>query len=97
MRTTARIALAAAVAAMVVPALAADVQSYGRAGGPVGAQRVEQLARYVSPKDLREFDAGYGRAGGPVATMRKPAPAPKTDVAAVSWFGRAGAPLPFGG
>jgi hypothetical protein len=90
--------LAAAAAAIVIPAMAAEVTSYGRAGGAVGAQRIEQLASYVSPRDLREFDAGYGRAGGPVASAqaRTAKPAAKVDVA-VDWYGRAGRPQPFGG
>ena len=62
MKSTARIALAAA-AALMVPALAGMVQAYARADGAAGAGRVEQVASYVSPQDLREFDAGYGRTG----------------------------------
>jgi hypothetical protein len=97
MKLIAKIVLAAAAAA-VVPALAGEVQAYGRAGGAVGAQRVEQVARYVSPQDLREFDAGYGRAGGPVAhaPARAGKPAEKGGTS-VAWYGRAGGPLVFGG
>ena len=75
MKAVGKIALVAVVAAMVVPALvvpalAAEFHSFGRAGGVVGAERVEQIASYVSPQDLREFDAGYGRAGGAAAAPR---------------------------
>lgn len=98
MKAVERIALAAVAAALVVPALAAGVPSYGRAGGAVGAGRVEQVASYVSPRDLREFDTGYGRAGGAVARapVRAATPDREIDVAA-AWFGRAGGPLPFSG
>lgn len=97
MRTFAKLTLAAAVAAFVIPAMAAEVTSYGGAGGAVGAERIGQLASYISPRDLREFDAGYGRAGGPVATAqtRTAQPASKVDVA-IDWYGRAGRPLRFG-
>lgn len=92
MKAVGKIALVAVAAAMVVPA------SFGRAGGVVGAERVEQIASYVSPQDLREFDAGYGRAGGPAAAAppRPATPDRKVDVAVV-WFGPTGAPLPIGG
>jgi hypothetical protein len=63
MKAAGKMILVAVAAALVVPALAAEVQSYERAGG----DRVEQIASYVNPQDLREFDSGYGRAGGPVA------------------------------
>ena len=98
MKAVGKIALVAVAAALVVPALAGEVHSYGRAGGAVGAERVEQVASYVSPQDLREFDAGYGRAGGSAATapVQSATPQRKVDVAA-AWFGRAGGPLPFGG
>jgi hypothetical protein len=66
MKALGKITLVAVAAAMIAPALA-GVHPYGRAGGAVDAQRVEQTASYVSPRDLREFDAGDGRAGGPVA------------------------------
>ncbi len=97
MKLIAKIVLAAA-AAVVVPALAGEVQSYGRAGGAVGAERVQHVASYVSPRDLREFDAGYGRAGGAVANapVRTGTPAEKGS-ASVAWYGRAGGPLAFGG
>lgn len=67
MQAFARIAIAAAAAAVFIPAVAGEIQFYGRAGGPVGAERVARIASYVSPRDLREFDSGDGRAGGPVA------------------------------
>jgi hypothetical protein len=101
MKAVGKIARVAVVAAMVVPALvvpglAAELHSFGRAGGVVGAERVERIASYVSPQDLREFDAGYGRAGGAAASApaRPAKPDRKVDVAVV-WFGRAGTPLPF--
>jgi len=98
MKAFGKFALAAAAAAIVVPAMAGEVSYYRRAGGAVGAERIGQLASYVSPRDLREFDAGYGRAGGPVAAaqVRTAKPAGKVDVA-VDWYGRAGRPQSFGG
>jgi hypothetical protein len=97
MKAVGRILLAAVAAALVVPALAGEFHTYGRAGGAVGAERVEQIASYVSPQDLREFDSGYGRAGGSAATAPvRATPERKVDVAAAS-FGRAGGPLPFSG
>ncbi len=96
MKLIAKIVLAAA-AAVVVPALAGEVQSYGRAGGAVGAERVQHVASYVSPRDLREFDAGYGRAGGAVANASARTGTPEKGSASVAWYGRAGGPLAFGG
>jgi hypothetical protein len=98
MKAAGKMVLAAVAAALVVPALAAEVQSYGRAAGAVGTDRVEQIASYVNPQDLREFDSGYGRAGGPVAKapVRTRTPDRKADTA-VAWFGRAGGALPFSG
>ncbi len=97
MKAVRRIVLAAVTAALVVPALAGEIRWYGRAGGAVGAERVEQVASYVSPEDLRDFDAGYGRAGGASAAAPvRATPERKVDVAA-AWFGRAGGPLPFSG
>lgn len=97
MKAVGKIALVAVAAAVVVPGLAAEFHSFGRAGGVVGVERVERIASNVSPQDLREFDAGYGRAGGPAASAagRPATPDRKVDVAVV-WFGR-GAPLPVGG
>ncbi len=98
MKAFGMLALAAAAAALVIPAMAGEITSYGRAGGAVGAERIEQVASYVSPRDLSEFDAGHGRAGGPVAAaqVRTVKPTGKVNVA-VDWYGRAGGPLPFGG
>jgi hypothetical protein len=98
MKALGKLSLVAVAAALVVPALAGEVHLYGRAGGAVGAERVEQVASYVSPQDLREFDAGFGRAGGPVAKAPARAGTPDRKVAvAAAWFGRAGGPLAFGG
>ena len=97
MTAVGRIMLAAVAVAAVVPALAGEIYWYGRAGGAVSAERAEQVASYVSPQDLREFDAGYGRAGDSAATAPVRATSErKVDVAA-AWFGRAGGPLPFSG
>jgi len=98
MKAAGRMVLAAVAAALVVPALALEVQSYGRAGGAVGGDRVEKIASYVNPQDLREFDSGYGRAGGPVAKASVRTGASDRKVAtAVAWFGRADGALPFSG
>lgn len=84
MRAVGKVSLVVVAAAMVIPALAGEIHSFGRAGGAAGADKVEQVASYVSPQDLKEFDAGYGRAGG--AAARAPAqpaaPDRKSDVAA---------------
>ena len=106
--------LAMSVAALVVAltsaaALAAEqVISYGRAGGTVGADRIQQLAavkgRGAQTGDLSNW---YGRAGGTVGSERvhqlagmKTAPvkvyaADPTKRPRVV-YGRAGVPLPFG-
>jgi hypothetical protein len=93
----AKIALAVTAASLVPTVLASEV-GYGRAGGVVGAQRIEQIASYVSPRDLREFDTGDGRAGAAAALgpARATPPARKVEVAA-TWYGRDGGRLPFPG
>ena len=105
MKVFAKLALAAAAAAIVIPAGAADGAAtvYGRAGGTVADQRIQQIANSSTRDSVAasEFDTGLGRAGGPAAFVV--AKSVTTDatreqtVAAVSWYGRAGRPLPFGG
>jgi hypothetical protein len=99
------IAAAAALAALSSAAVsAADQTSYGRAGGAVGAGRIEQLAAVKASTETQTVDVSrwYGRAGGPVGTDRLAAVSKsKTYAAGQSKppmvYGRAGVPLPFGG
>jgi hypothetical protein len=97
MKAFANIALAAVAAVVLVPAHAAEVNFYGRAGGTVGAERIQQIARTASPTRAAEFDPGYGRAGGAVVTAQAKEVKSTPVAVATEWYGRAGRPLPFGG
>ena len=83
MKNIGKLTLAAVAAALIVPALLGALPVYGRAGGLVGAARIEHLASYVSPQDLKEFDSGSSRAGGALGKAPAPAQEPggKIDVA----------------
>ena len=83
---------------------AADQMSYGRAGGAVGAGRIEQLATVKSTPEAQTADTSrwYGRAGGPIGTERVAGVSKPKAYAATSGqaappvvYGRAGVPLPF--
>jgi len=84
---------------------AADQMSYGRAGGAVGAGRIEQLATVKSnSSEAQTADTSrwYGRAGGPIGTERVAGVSKPKAYAATSGqaeppvvYGRAGVPLPF--
>ena len=84
MKNIGKLALAAVAAALFVPALLGGIPVYGRAGGLVGAERVERIASYVSPQDLKEFDSRVTAAPA-VRSASAPAPAQepggKIDVA----------------
>jgi hypothetical protein len=78
-------------------ALAAD---YGRAGGPVGAERIVKVARttVMSAHGDADFSKWYGNAGGPVgadaiASVAKAQVTPFGDVDYSQWYGRAGGPI----
>jgi hypothetical protein len=97
MNAFSKIAFAAVAAAIVVPA-SAEPTIYGRAGGPVGAERIQQVAQADGPAPTAEFDAGYGRGGGAVVTAQaKPVKSATSVEVTAHWFGRNGGPLPFGG
>jgi hypothetical protein len=97
MQVFSKIAFAAVAAAIVVPA-SAEPTIYGRAGSPVGAERIQQVAQTAGPAPTAEFDPGYGRAGGAVVTAQaRPVKSATNVEVAAQWFGRNGGPLPFGG
>jgi hypothetical protein len=94
----------AAVALSSVAASAADQQVYGRAGGTVGAGRIEQLSAVKQSTDSQTVDLTkwYGRAGGPIGADRVAGVNKSKTYAAGQGkapvvYGRAGVPLPFGG
>ena len=108
-----KLAMALAVSAMAfsfASGLAADqTVSYGRAGGTVGADRIQQLAAVHAVPSAQAADQSkwYGRAGGMVGSDRvQQLAAMKTGPAKVYAagetkarrvvYGRAGVPLPFG-
>jgi hypothetical protein len=87
-----------------IAASAADQTSYGRAGGAVGAGRIEQLATVRSNNEGQVADTSrwYGRAGGPIGAERvagvnkaKTYAATKDQGKMPVVYGRAGVPLPF--
>jgi hypothetical protein len=101
MQVVAKFAFAALAAALVLPASAAE---YGRAGGTVGAERIQQIAQRTqraSHSTQVTFQQGPGRAGGAaVYAILNTTPASKVagnNVQVAQWYGRAGGPLPFGG
>jgi hypothetical protein len=97
------IAVASAIAFSSGGAIAAE--SYGRAGGTVGADRVQQLAGVKADPASQTADTStwYGRAGGPVgvesivARVSTPKAYAAGQVKTPVVYGRAGVPLPFGG
>lgn len=83
---------------------AGAAENYGRAGGAVGAERIQQLATVTAKQQTQTPDLSnqYGRAGGAVGVQRvagvtkaKTYAAGKVNTPTV--YGRAGVPLPFGG
>jgi len=97
-----------ATAVVVVAALSAvgatAAETYGRAGGTVGADRIHEISSTHStrPGESVNLANWYGRAGGPVGIERttgvdqpKAYAASQTKTPVV--FGRAGVALPFGG
>jgi hypothetical protein len=95
-------AMASAIALTAVGAIAAE--TFGRAGGAVGAERVQQLAAVKATRGGQTPDLSnwYGRAGGPVgvqptAGTNKPKAYAGGQTKTPVVFGRAGVALPFGG
>ena len=87
----------ALLAGSTVSALAAD---YGRAGGPVGADRIVKVARttVMSAHGDADFSKWYGTAGGPVGAdaithVAQTEVTPVGDVDYNQWYGRAGGPI----
>ena len=95
-------AMASAIALCAMGAIAAE--TFGRAGGAVGAERVQQLAAVKAPhRDQTAAPSNwYGRAGGPVgvvptAGVNQPKAYAAGQGRTPVVFGRAGVALPFGG
>lgn len=97
-----------ATAAVVVATLSAvgaiAAETYGRAGGTVGADRIQQISSMHSTRPDASVNLAnwYGRAGGPIGVERTAGVnAPKAYAATQTRtpvvFGRAGVALPFGG
>jgi hypothetical protein len=93
---------ATAIALCAMGAIAAE--TFGRAGGAVGTERVQQLAVVKAPqRDTTPAPSNwYGRAGGPVgvqptAGSNKPKAYAAVQGKTPQVFGRAGVALPFGG
>jgi hypothetical protein len=91
---------AIALALLVGYAASAAAADYGRAGGPVGADRIVKVARttVMSAHGNADFSKWYGNAGGPVGAdaIARVAQAPVTpagDVDYNQWYGRAGGPI----
>ena len=91
---------AIALALMVGSAASALAADYGRAGGPVGADRIVEVARttVMSTHGDADFSKWYGAAGGPVGAdaIERIARAPVTPPGEVDfgqWYGRAGGPI----
>ncbi|PWT76116.1 MAG: hypothetical protein C5B46_01775 [Proteobacteria bacterium] len=99
--------VAAVISVVAATAQAGEVVHYGRAGGAVGADRLQELRAVQRPaveaQPQTTSPQWYGRAGYPIgadvaAARRNPSQAnaggsgPRPTV-----YGRAGVPLPFGG
>jgi hypothetical protein len=105
MRTKLVAVFAATLASVSMAAMAADQGTvYGRAGGTVGAERIEQLSKVQQNSNAAKVDLSnwYGRAGGPVGVARTAnVTSAKTYAAGKQAprvvHGRAGVPSPFGG
>ena len=100
------LATAAAVAVTLSAVGAIAAETYGRAGGTVGADRIQQISSMKTsrPDQTVDLSKWYGRAGGPVGVERTigVTPQPKSYAATQTTktpvvFGRAGVALPFGG
>jgi hypothetical protein len=98
------LATAAVVAAALSAVGAIAEETYGRAGGTVGVERIQQLSSVQSVHAGRTVNLAnwYGRAGGPIGTDRTRGVNEPKAYAAVQTrtpvvFGRAGVALPFGG
>jgi hypothetical protein len=95
-------AVASVIALSAMGAIAAE--TFGRAGGTVGAERIQQLAAVkATPGDHTAVPPNwYGRAGGPIgveaaAGARQPKAYAASQIKMPVVFGRAGVALPFGG
>jgi hypothetical protein len=97
-----------ATAVVVVATLSAvgaiAAETYGRAGGTVGADRIQQMssAHSTRPGESVNLANWYGRAGGPVgiertAGVNQPKAYAASQAKTPVVFGRAGVALPFGG
>ena len=97
------VALASAIAVSAVGAIAAE--TFGRAGGTVGAERIQRLSAVKATPGARAADLPnwYGRAGGPIGVQRvvgvsgKPKTYAADQARTPAVFGRTGVALPFGG
>ena len=100
-----KLALVAVASAIAFSSGAIAAESYGRAGGTVGAERIQQLAAVKAEPANQSVDTSnwYGRAGGPVgvesivARVTTPKSYAAGQVKTPVVYGRAGVPLPFGG
>jgi len=78
----------------------ADEQSFGRAGGPVGAELISKVVRSATTpvRHGSTFDKVYGNAGGRVGSdaiefVARTAQPSKAPAELLALFGRAGGPL----
>jgi hypothetical protein len=92
----------AAVGALAIAGAAASANAqvvYGRAGIPVGAERIAEIARTPAKPSDRDFSKWHGNAGGPVGAdaIQQVLNAPHTvlsgDTDFSQWYGRAGGPV----
>jgi|SRR5690242_7250070 hypothetical protein len=102
-----RSGIAAALAIAVASSVSRgdEVVHYGRAGGAVGADRIQELrsVQRVDPNTQPQSPVveRYGRAGGPVGVdavageHKTYAARPTEPVRIPKVYGRAGVPLPF--
>ena len=86
--------------ALMVGSGTAAAADYGRAGGPVGADRIVKVARttVMSTHGDADFSKWYGTAGGPVGAdaierIARTEVSPVGDVDFNQWYGRAGGPI----
>ena len=95
------------ICALSSAAWSEQVVHYGRAGGAVGADRLEELRSVQRSDQAMPLHSAspqrYGRAGGPigadiaVAPRNPPAANASEATPHPTAYGRAGAPPPFGG
>jgi hypothetical protein len=91
---------AIALALMVGSATSVLAADFGRAGGPVGADRIVKVARttVISAHSDVDYSKWHGAAGGPVgadaiAHIAQMKVTPAGDVDYSQWYGRAGGPV----